>query len=179
MSLPAFRYHRDPVASGSVVASPAACACCGAKRGYVYAGPVYSEDDLDDSLCPWCIADGSAHAKFDATFVDSEAFDESASAEAMATICERTPGFNTWQSERWPSCCDEPAMFIGPIGADDVRTTYRRQEGALMAYIVHGLGISGGAATRMLSALQRDHSPTAYVFQCLHCDTMPVFVDAA
>jgi organic radical activating enzyme len=34
----------------------------------------YSEEELDDSLCPWCLADGSAHRKFDATFFDTEAF---------------------------------------------------------------------------------------------------------
>ncbi|WP_175969004.1 CbrC family protein [Burkholderia sp. BCC0322] len=29
MSLPAFRYHPDPLATGSVICSDARCACCG------------------------------------------------------------------------------------------------------------------------------------------------------
>lgn len=175
--LPVFRYHTDPIASGSVVASAGKCVCCKQARGYVYAGPTYSEDELDDALCPWCIADGSAAKKFDATFVDAEAFDDGAPDEAMHTICERTPGFNAWQSEKWPSCCDEPAAFLTPAGASDIRTTFLRQEGALMMYIVHQLGISGGAARRVLENLSRDHSPTAFIFKCLHCDNMPVYVD--
>ncbi|WP_274521918.1 CbrC family protein [Burkholderia pyrrocinia] len=37
-SLPAFRYHPDPLATGSVIRSDARCVCCGDARGYVYAG---------------------------------------------------------------------------------------------------------------------------------------------
>lgn len=176
--LPVFRYHLDPIASGSIVASSEKCACCKKARGFMYAGPAYSEEDLDDALCPWCIADGSAAKKFDATFVDSEAFDDDASEEAMDTIIERTPGFNTWQTEKWPSCCGEPAAFVTPAGADDIRTRYPRLEGTLMMYIVHQMGISGGAATRTLASLKRDQSPTAFVFKCLHCDGMPAYVDS-
>jgi len=46
-----------------------------------------------------------------------------------------------------------------------------------MTYIVHELSISGGAAGRLLESLTPDGSPTAYIFQCLHCDGMPVYVD--
>jgi len=61
MDLPVFRYHPDPIASGSVVASAAECVCCGEARGFIYTGPAYCEAELEEALCPWCIADGSAH----------------------------------------------------------------------------------------------------------------------
>ena len=178
MSLPTFRYHPDAIASGSIVAATRSCACCKQARGYVYAGPVYAEADLDDALCPWCIASGAAHTRFDATFVDSEAFDAAADPNHVNEIVERTPGFNAWQSEQWPSCCGEPAAFVTPAGIADIRSRFRYQEGALMTYIVHELGISGGAATRLLNSLNRDLSPTAYIFKCLHCDNYPVYVDS-
>ncbi|WP_338641840.1 CbrC family protein [Burkholderia pyrrocinia] len=38
MSLPAFRYHPDPLATGSVIRSDARRVCCGDARGHVYAG---------------------------------------------------------------------------------------------------------------------------------------------
>ncbi|WP_412524086.1 CbrC family protein [Burkholderia sp. S-53] len=41
-SLPAFRYHPDPLATGSVIRSDARCVCCGDARGYVCAGPVHA-----------------------------------------------------------------------------------------------------------------------------------------
>jgi len=67
---PVFRYHPNPIASGSIVASGAQCVRCEQRRGFIYAGPSYCEVELDVALCPWCIADGSAHEKFDASFVD-------------------------------------------------------------------------------------------------------------
>jgi uncharacterized protein CbrC (UPF0167 family) len=50
--LPRFTYHPDPEASGSVVASTKPCVCCQRIRGWIYAGPVFSEQDLDDAVCP-------------------------------------------------------------------------------------------------------------------------------
>jgi uncharacterized protein CbrC (UPF0167 family) len=175
--LPVFRYHPEPLRSGSIVTSAAACRCCGQTRGFVYAGPVYAEEELSEALCPWCLADGAAHQKFDATFVDSEAFAENAPTGVMAEIVERTPGFNTWQSERWLSCCGQPAAFLTPAGMVVIRQHYPRLEGSLMMHIVHELGLSGGAARQTLAALHRDRSPTAYIFKCLHCEGMPVYVD--
>jgi uncharacterized protein CbrC (UPF0167 family) len=177
LSLPKFRYHPDPIGSGSVVASPKKCKCCKRVRGFIYAGPAYAEKDLDEGLCPWCIADGSAAAKFDATFVDAEAFADQAPEAARTEILERTPGFNTFQSEQWPSCCGEPAAFMTPAGIAEIRARFHQLEGGLMMHIVHEMGISGGAARQTLESLQRDQSPTVFVFKCLHCDTQPFYVD--
>ena len=168
MNLPEFRYHPDPIGSGSIVASEAECRSCGESRGYVYAGPVYSEDELDDALCPWCIADGSAHAKFDATFVDGEAFAVETPDAAVCEITARTPGFNTWQGEKWPCCCGDAAAFVGPAGIQELRAT-PELEGLALNHIFYEMGISGGAARRYLESLHRDAGPTAYVFRCLAC----------
>jgi hypothetical protein len=35
MGLPVFRYHRDPIASGSIEASGAQCLCCNKRRGFI------------------------------------------------------------------------------------------------------------------------------------------------
>jgi uncharacterized protein CbrC (UPF0167 family) len=175
--LPVFRYHLDPLASGSVHASPTVCLCCGDARGYIYTGPVYSEVELADALCPWCIADGSAHARFDATFVDSEAPDGEITDAQMVMLTQRTPGFAAWQSERWLSCCDELAAFVGPVGHAEISTQYPRLEGPLMTHIVHELEISGGAAQRLLASLHKDTAPTAFAFRCLRCETMLAYID--
>ena len=122
-ALPAFRYHPDPVDTGSVVTSNSRCTVCKERRGFIYSGPVYAEDDLEEAICPWCIANGSAHRSLGATFVDSEAF---------------------------------------PVDTPD-----------------EVIGVSGGAATRLLDSLRRDASPTAYLFRCLHCGEPQVHVDHA
>jgi uncharacterized protein CbrC (UPF0167 family) len=69
-TLPAFGYHPDPIATESVLASDSVCVCCGQARGFVYVEPVYATQKCQDSLCPWCIAEGSANNKFDASFTD-------------------------------------------------------------------------------------------------------------
>jgi uncharacterized protein len=176
VSLPEFRYHPDPLASGSVVASEASCTCCGQARGYIYAGPVYAEDDLT-ALCPWCIADGSAHEKCDATFFDEESCDEDIPARIIEEICERTPGYATWQQGAWPVCCGDATAFVTPLGSAEIRAKHPSMEGLLMSYIVHDMLVSGGAATRLLNALHIDKGPTAYLFRCLHCEAPHFHID--
>ena len=176
-ALPAFRYHPDPIDTGSVVTSNARCTVCKERRGFIYSGPVYAEDDLEDAICPWCIANGSAHRSLGATFVDSEAFPVDTPDEVIATISERTPGYAAWQAEEWPSCCSDATAFIGPVGISEIRQKHRELEGFVLSQIIHGLGVSGGAATRLLDSLRRDASPTAYLFRCLHCGEPQVHVD--
>lgn len=177
MNLPVFRYHPDPLSTGSVVESPAKCLCCRQKRGYIYAASVYAEKELEDALCPWCIADGSAHSKFDATFVDTEAFPEGTPEAVIDEISQRTPGYSAWQSEKWPVCCNEGTAFLGPFGIDEIRARYRDLEGAVLSHIIYEMQISGGAATRLLASLRREASPTAYFFRCGKCERMHFHID--
>jgi uncharacterized protein len=177
MDLPNFPYHPDPLASGSVIVSDATCRCCGEQRGFIYTGPVYAEDDLEDSLCPWCIADGSANEEFDAFFFDEVGFPDDVPEEVVEEIAYRTPGFATWQDAEWPTCCGDAAAFLEPIGWAEIQARYPYAEGRLMTYIVQELQISGSAATRALHALNRESGPTAYIFQCRHCDAQPVYMD--
>jgi uncharacterized protein len=177
MDLPAFRYHPDPIASGSIAASDATCVCCGQPRGFIYTGPTYCEAEVEDALCPWCIADGSAAKRFDASFTDPARFPDDIPQATIEEIAFRTPGFSAWQSEKWLTCCGDAAAFLAPIGHAEMRACYPQIEGALMMYIVYELGISGAAATRMLQSLDRDQGPTAYVFACRHCDNKPAYVD--
>ena len=177
MNLPAFRYHPDPVASGSIVASDAQCACCGKRRGFIYTGPAYCEEELEDALCPWCIADGTAHEKFDAEFANSAEFPDDVPPDVVEEITHRTPGFNSWQEDKWLGCCGDAAAFLEPAGYAEIRARYPQLEGALMMYIVHELEISGAAATRFLQGLHRDQGATAYIFSCRHCDAKPAYID--
>ena len=113
-ALPEFPYHPDPVATGSVEASEATCRSCGCARGFVYTGPVYAVEAVVESLCPWCIADGSAAEKFDAEFTDvgADAPDD-VPADVIETIARRTPGFEGRQQEHWLYHCGDGAAFLG------------------------------------------------------------------
>jgi uncharacterized protein len=117
--LPAFKYHPDPLASGSVILSNAVCACCKRARGFIYSGPVYGPDV--DHLCPWCIADGTAHAQFGVSFTDEAGIGgyrdwDAVPQDVIETVAYRTPGFSGWQQEQWWTHCGDAGMFLGAMG---------------------------------------------------------------
>lgn len=161
MTLPAFTYHPDPLATGSVEVSDAVCECCGQARGYRYTGPVYAEDDIED-LCPWCIADGSAAERFDADFTDVES---DMPDEAAGIIAKRTPGFSGWQQERWLAHCDDGAEFHGPAGAAELTALPAVETDFPFDH------------PRFLTALDRKGPPTAYLFRCRGCGKYLAYAD--
>jgi uncharacterized protein CbrC (UPF0167 family) len=177
MELPRFRYHPQPLSSGSLQASAERCDCCGQSRGYIYAGPVYAERDPEPKICPWCIAGGAAHKRFAATFVDDAAFPGHIPEAARREIAERTPGYAAWQSERWPACCGDAAAFLSPAGARELREGGAEAEALRTA--IEELELQPAQAGRLIASLDRDRGPTAYIFQCLHCGRLLVNIDHA
>ena len=112
--LPKFRYHPDPLATGSVEASDETCACCGQGRGYVYTASVYAVADLHRKLCPWCIASGSAASRYDCRFCDERPLRRARLPRAVVLeVSRKTPGYSSWQQDRWQVCCGDACMFQG------------------------------------------------------------------
>ncbi|MEV6106667.1 CbrC family protein [Streptomyces sp. NPDC051940] len=170
--LPQFPYHPDPVATGSVAPSDAECICCERVRGFIYVGPVYAVDEIDEELCPWCIADGSAAERFEAQFTE---VDGDVPLDVVRAVEQRTPGFSGWQQERWLTHCGDAAMFHGRAGAAELA----RHPDALAA-------ISADLDTRrwppaqirhFVSALDKDGQPTAYTFECRTCGAWLAYAD--
>jgi hypothetical protein len=83
-----FRYHPDPLGTGSVMLSDHTCRCCGRQQGYVYTGPTYCEDEIEGEICLWCIAEGSASALLGAP--------SDVPREIVTQLLTRTPGFSGW-----------------------------------------------------------------------------------
>lgn len=178
MTLPRFTYHPDPLATGHVVAADTVCVCCGQARGYVYAGPVYAEAEYEAEICPWCIADGSASARLAATFTDEEGigggeWDEVPPA-VIDEVSRRTPGFNGWQQEQWWTHCGDAAQFLGRAGQAELTAAGAQA----IAAIQDSTGLADGPAwTRFFAALDKDGSPTAYLFRCTQCGRLGGYQD--
>ena len=114
VGLPFFTYHPDPLATGSFEASETACVCCGRERGFLYMGPVYALEELHDQLCPWCIADGSAAARFNAEFSDGLPLVKAGvPGLVIEEVTRRTPGYISWQGDDWKCCCEDACEFHG------------------------------------------------------------------
>lgn len=114
--LPQFPYHRDPIASGSIKETGAVCECCGKARGAMFKGVVYAAD-APDVLCPWCIADGLAAEKYDASFFDAYFCDDAMNevkmpVEVHRQVFSETIGFATFNPIGWWVHCGEPAEYV-------------------------------------------------------------------
>jgi uncharacterized protein CbrC (UPF0167 family) len=180
-SLPKFKYHPDPIATGSVkVDSDTPCLGCNRIRGYIYTGPVYTERNfiLDDHLCPWCIADGSAALKFGATFNDTGTA-EGISSEVRTEVETRTPGFEAWQQATWLACCSDAAAFLGVAGAAELERDFPKAVTAVKRYLRSELDLDKDEAEEFVEGLRKDEDPSAYVFRCLHCNKFLAYVDQA
>jgi uncharacterized protein CbrC (UPF0167 family) len=155
--LPTFRYHPDPLETGSLKGSGGRCPYCERNRAYVYDGPIYGTAEREPP-CPWCIADGSFSTRFDAQFSDDAPLSD-LDPETIDEVTRRTPGFSGWQQEHWMTHCSDAAAFLGPVG-------YRE----LLSHpnVMESLRSEIGSAD-WLEALSRDGSPTAYLFRCRHC----------
>jgi uncharacterized protein CbrC (UPF0167 family) len=178
MALPLFKYHPEPLVTGSIAKSGKQCRCCGRKTGFIYTGPVYAAEELEQALCPWCIADGSAAKLFDAVFVDPAGIGDGQVAVAERVVEEvssRTPGFCGWQQERWLGCCDDAAAFLGPVGAAELRNLPPEAAEAVR----QECGLQGAEWERYLHSLSRDNGPTAYLFRCIRCNRLLAYSDAA
>ena len=177
MKFPEFKYHPDPIATGYVIESDAKCECCEQGRGFIYTGAVYSEEELDDALCPWCIGDGSASEKFDATFTDEDGIGtdgESVSDEVIEEVSRRTPGFSGWQQERWWTHCGDAAAFIGRAGHDELLA----MGPDAISVVQESTGLPDGKVWNgFFRALDKDGSPTAYLFRCIHCQKLGGYQD--
>jgi uncharacterized protein len=171
--LPHFKYHPDPVGNGLVTGSDKICACCSQARGFIYRGPVYSVHDLGESICPWCIADGTAAAKFGATFTDEDQFlNAGLDAAIVETIAQRTPGYIGWQQETWLTHCDDACAYLGFPTDDELNTTLAaavktmKDELAVPEkqwLIMRKAYVAGG--------FQPQGRVGLYKLQCLHCGT--------
>ena len=168
--LPTFKYHPFPLEMGSIEPSDTECKSCGRVRDFVYVGPVYALDELDGQICPWCIADGSAHRNLDAEFTDPSGVGgygqwDKVSEAVIQEVAYRTPGFTGWQQERWFTHHDDAAAFLGCAGRKEL---IERWSEAIES-IKEEAGLDGEEWENYFQAMHIDHGPTAYVFRCLHC----------
>lgn len=124
-SFPSFPLFYDPVGEKSFEQRESVCAGCGKSQPWTYVGPQYGEGELDEPLCPWCIADGSAAAKLKRSFNDATMYPCTAdrprfTAEDEHLVEHCTPGFTTWQGNHWMLCCGRACVYIGEAKAGDL-----------------------------------------------------------
>lgn len=169
MDLPKFKYHPDSIATGAIVAADDECSRCRERRGYVYEGTPYGLSD-DLTVCPWCIADGSAAKEFNATFVQD--IEGDVAADIRKEVMERTPGYVSWQGENWLCHCDDACEFHGDFTPEGLASLKPDEEARFL---------EDNDWIENWPAIKRNYQPAAdlalYKFVCRHCGTVRIGVD--
>lgn len=166
MELPMFRYFPDPVGNRAIVRKDATCPCCGAARDHMYVGPIYCGRTDVQEVCPWCIADGSAAEKWSATFNDLR-LDTPAGVpnEVVREIAERTPGYETWQGNRWLFSPKDAMIFLGEVVGKQLLA---EGNAAKIEACLGALGVEPGDVPQSLDILEIvdiGSTPAIYLFQ--------------
>jgi uncharacterized protein CbrC (UPF0167 family) len=179
--MPRYRYHPDPVGSGSAVVSENTCELCGERTGFRYNGPIYGVRLKE--ICLGCIADGTAADRLATPHGPAEFTDvgwgvpDGVPAAVLQEISQRTPGYYAWQQEHWLYHCGDGAAYHGRVGWEQIQ----HDPGALQALQLEAseLGLDDSAASDWIGRLSVDGDMTAYLFECLHCGLHLAYSDVS
>ena len=172
MGLPSFRYHQNPMETGAFQKSEkgVTCDCCGETTNIYYNAPFFAEDDIE-YLCPTCIANGKAAAKFDGSFQDDYSVDYGVEdPDKLDELIHRTPGYCGWQQEYWRAHCGDFCTFLGYVGARELRALGVMDE-------VLDDPMWDDELKEMIQASVNGGSMQCYLFQCLYCGKHLLWVD--
>lgn len=178
MELPKFKYHPDPIKTGSVVESEEFCECCGKKRGFIYKGSMYTRH-RPEHICPWCIASGEAHEKFDIEFtsinysVDEEDVECICSEEIFNEVFHRTPGFSSFQEADWQCNCNDLCEFHGIATVGDFRKISEKETERL--YRVTYLDET--ELNELKKGDENEEQTYFFKFICRHCGEIRFMMD--
>ena len=169
--LPFFKYHPDPLETGSFEeGEEKICPCCGNKSKVYYSSFPYCSENVE-YICPTCISNGEAARKFDANFVQNAEWHGENDEEKDDELFHRTPGYMSWQGEHWLSCCDDYCAYMGTVGTRELKAMDIADE-VIEEYVKRG------AFEDIGEYLVKDGPMCGYLFKCLHCGKYHLWVDA-
>ena len=152
-------------------ASPAVCDCCGRSRGFEYAASFYTRQTPKPTLCPWCIASGEAAKKYNGKFSDEHPLRcADIPEEIIQEVCERNPGFSSWQQEVWQTHCGDACEFHGDVKRSELRASSK----AALTGLVPLNGMNDSQWQSLLQRYEEGGNPAVYKFVCRHCHT-PIY----
>lgn len=177
--LPTFSLFPNPERENVFEHSTESCDLCGKKRGVIYtAGYLSPSEEMEElTICPWCIADGTAGAK-GIEFNDSTIYPANESTPQMSDadqelVGQRTPGFVAWQGNHWLMCCGRACVYLGEAHRGDLQGRW--------ASAVKGIFADSDFPQEEIDEIVADigeGNPCAYVFQCQICKGLNGFWDS-
>ncbi len=133
------------------------------------------------NFCPWCIADGSAAAKFDGEFNDAASIgmgEAELPAAVLAEVSQRTPSFFSYQQEQWWAHCNDAGRFLGEIEHVDRALLASEAASDFVRAICDEADLGGDTGWQwLLDTPSRKRGIAVFVFGCLHCGRLGGYVD--
>ena len=173
---PTFFYSPNAYALGIIEQKAITCECCGQMRAFRYSGNLYAETKVVQ-LCPWCIADGSAAARYNGSFVSdfvepgpATETHPAMSEASMAQVSSQTPGYASWQGDVWLGHCGEACIFLGYAGSKELAPVWKEVREDAIA--------SGWGEENIRDHMHKDGDMTGYLFRCQKCGRHRLYVDA-
>jgi uncharacterized protein CbrC (UPF0167 family) len=164
---PTFTYYEDPLGDGTLERSNAECSACGRRRGFIATCHASGAKVPSEArFCPWCIADGTAHARFGARF---NSVDVGAAPDSRDEVERRTPGFLTWQDWDWPAHCNDAAVYRGQPTGEELRRNPEALRALLAELRQWEWGRDDTYVEEFIDGLGGHQ--VAYLFECRHCRT--------
>lgn len=172
-ALPTFKYNLNPLENKIIVQRPAQCPVCNEKTEYVYEGPFYSFNEVED-ICPWCVKNGKAAEKYDGQFQDDVSCEEVDKDEYLEELAHRTPGYSGWQQETWLSHCGDFCAFVGYVGWNEIKDLVDELKYDL-ENIKNDFGLTQSELEKVLIS---GGSLQGYLFKCVVCGHHRLTVDS-
>ncbi len=144
----------------------------------MYVGPIYVVEDIIE-VCPWCVADGSAAAKWDASFNVIQGVPGSVPDSVVLEIKARTPGFETWEENHWLYAGSDAMVFLGEVMGREVldEDDTSKVEACLKA--LQELNWTPEESRKVLRAVTIAGQPAIYLFQDRHTGDYAAYAENA
>lgn len=170
--LPTFKYHKDPIKTGVIKEETIICECCGKQSRYKYEGPIYSIEEIN-TICPYCISDGTMYKKYDAQF--SDFYQGDVDQKHINEFLHHNPGYTSWQTNEVPVHCKDFTEFIGYVGYKEI------QEMGLEATLQSQIESNSKELCQNIedfkNAFVNNGQIQGYLFRCLTCKKYILHVD--
>ncbi len=167
IGLPQFKYHPNLYLSDMVTFETNVCNCCG-KKVHAYISHMHTRFKVT-CICLDCVASGKAAEKFDGYFNEDDS--PVKSPEKNDELCKRTPGYYSWQQEKWLNCCNDHCAYLGRVGKADLDDLGIYQE------VVAECEKREVWVNELIDDMTPDGWVNGHLFQCLHCGKYHLHVD--
>ncbi len=93
--------------------------------------------------------------------------------EMISEVCERTPGYNSWQQEVWQTHCGTACVFHGDAEKDELVNL----SGELLEKFLRVEMIKPDVWLNILQHYEKGGNPAVYKFGCPECSEVIYTMD--